>query len=332
MQFRAQLADPPAVEADGLLQLARRGVHFVLGAFGFGERVGLFAMLRAPLFHLGLQGLVFAPCFLQANFQFSRCAVALAQSFVHCGDADGEQLRLASAFLRLQRAIAFGGFGLAFQMRETAFEVVADVGEAGKVLLGMADAVLRFAPPLLVLRDARRLFKIGAQGVRLGFHQFGDHALLDDRIAARAEAGAEEDVGDVSAPATDAVQRVDGLRIAADLAADGDFRIGRELAADAPIAVVEDQLDGGEGGGLARRGTVEDDIGERFAAQLAGGAFAHHPTNGVDDVRLSAAVGADHRIAVARQNNRRRIHEGLEPNEFDFFESHSADYDSSVVV
>ena len=188
----------------------------------------------------------------------------------------------------------------------------------------MANAVLRFAPPFLVLRDARGFFQIGAQGIGLGFHQFGNHALFDDRVAARAEARAEEDVGDVSTPAARAVQGIGGLRVAADFAADGELRIGGELAAHAAIAIVEDQLDGGEGGGLARGGAVEDDVGQCFAAQLAGGAFAHHPAHGVDDVRFAAAVRPDHRVAIARQNNRRGIHEGLEPDELDFLEPHGS--------
>ena len=322
LRLRLQFADALAVELDGLFELAGDAVHLVLGRLRVVRRPLLLGVVGAALFDGGVQRLANAQGFFQANFELLRHGVALAQTFHDGLDAQRQQLGGAAAFLGLQLAEAFGGIGLALQVRQLAVEFFADVGEAREVLHGVANAVVRLAPTLLVLGDAGGFLQVAAQGVRLRLDQFGDHALFDDRIAARPEAGAEKDVGDVAAAAAGAVQAVDGLRIAPDFAADGDLRIGAELAADPRIAVVEQQFDGGQRGGLARRGAVEDDVGEGFAAQLAGGALAHHPAHRIDDVRLATAVRADDRAAVARQQHRRGVDEGLEPDELDFLESH----------
>ena len=61
-----------------------------------------------------------------------------------------------------------------------------------------ASAVLGLAAALLVLGDARGLLEEHAQLLGLGLDDARDHALLDDRVGARPEARAEEDVGDVA--------------------------------------------------------------------------------------------------------------------------------------
>ena len=104
--------------------------------------------------------------------------------------------------------ILFRGFSLAVQPFELTLQLFAQVGQAGEVFVGAADAVFGLAPALLVLGDARRFFDEVTQVFGLGFDQLGDHPLLDDRVAARAEAGAEEDVGDVSTAAFGAVEEV----------------------------------------------------------------------------------------------------------------------------
>ena len=133
------------------------------------------------------------------------------------------QLGGGFAFLFLQFAIALGGAGLALQMVELARQFLAHVVQPLEVLLGVPDPVFGFAAALLVLRDAGRFFEIDAQVFRLRLDELADHALLDDRVAARPETGAEEDVHDVAATALRAVQEIGRLRVARDLAPDRDL-------------------------------------------------------------------------------------------------------------
>jgi hypothetical protein len=80
-------------------------------------------------------------------------------------------------------------------------DFLAHVVEAVEVLAGVADAGFGFLAALLVLGDAGGLFQVDAQVLGLGLDDLRDHALLDDRVAARAQARAEEQIGDVAAAA-----------------------------------------------------------------------------------------------------------------------------------
>ena len=96
--------------------------------------------------------------------------------------------------LRLQRLVLARDLGLAAELLELRLELAPDVVDAREVLARVGEAVLGLAPPLLVLGDARRLLEEDAQLLGLRLDHARDHALLDDRVGARAEAGAEEDV------------------------------------------------------------------------------------------------------------------------------------------
>ena len=133
--------------------------------------------------------------------------------------------------------------------------------------MGATNAVFGLAAALLVLGDAGRFFDKVAQVFGLGFDQLGDHALFDDRVAARAQAGAEENIGDVSTATLGAVEEVAVLAVAGHFAADRDFRVGRVLADQGAVGVVEHQFDAGLAHGFAAGGAVEDDVGHRLATQ-----------------------------------------------------------------
>ena len=306
------LLDPGDVAADRieapLHQIEAFGQVVVPVTQAFDSRVGI-----ALLGHQGFEG-----DFLSADDRF-----ALADLFVQRLPAQGRQLGLELTLLAFVFLILLGGLGLAVQAFELTLELFAQVGQAGEVFVGAADAVFSLAPALLVLGDARRFFDEVAQVFGLGLDQLGDHPLLDDRVAARAEAGAEEDVGDIATAAFGAVEVVSGLAVAGHFAANGNFRVGRVFAEQGAVGVIEHQLDAR----LAHRFTagraVEDDVGHRLAAQVLGRTLAHHPTHGVDDVRLAATIGPDHRRHVTGEVHRGRVDEGFEPRQLDALEPHA---------
>src|SRR5262249_3044868 len=59
-------------------------------------------------------------------------------------------------------------------------------------------------------------------------------------------------------------------------------------------------------------GTVEDDVFQRAAAQVAGLALTEHPAKRVDDIRLAAAVWSNHPGHSAFQRKDEALHERLE--------------------
>ncbi len=276
----------------------------------------------AALFDFAVDRALFRDGAFERDFERADFGFARVQRHFERHEAQRVQFGGDFALFFLQLPITLGGARLALQMVELPREFFAHVVQAVEVLFGMADAVFGFAAAFLVLRNAGRFFEVHAQIFGLRLDELADHALLDDRVAARPEAGAEEDVHDVATPALRAVQEIRRLRIARDLAADRDFGVLRVFAADAAVGVVERQFDAGERRGLAGGRAVEDDVGKRFAAQLAGGAFAHHPTHRVDDVRLTTPVGSDDGAAISGETDRCRIYERLEAGQLDLLESH----------
>ncbi len=259
---------------------------------------------------------------LEGHFLVADHRLALPQPFVQGAPTQRRQGRLELALARLVFLVLLGCLGLPVQPFELALQLLAQIGQARQVFLGTPNTVLGLAAALLVLGDAGRFLDEVAQLLGLGLDQLGDHALLDDRVAARPKAGAEEDVGDVPTAALGAVEVVGVLRLAGHLAADGNLRVRRVLADQGVVAVVEDQLDARLADRLAAGGAVEDDIGHRLATQVLGRAFAHHPAHRVDDVRLAATVGPDHRGHVAGEVDRGRVDERLESGQADAFQAH----------
>jgi hypothetical protein len=153
-------------------------------------------------------------------------------------------------------------------------------------------------------------------------HHARDHALFDDRVAARAQAGAQEQLRDVLAAAASTVDEIGRAAVTRDRALERHLAVAGVRAADLAIAVVEHQLDRGGTDRLACAGAVEHYVAHRLAAQVARRQLAHHPAYRIDDVGLAATVRTHHTDQVARQVHRRRIHKRLEAGEPDFVEPH----------
>lgn len=75
---------------------------------------------------------------------------------------------------------------------ELAAQFAQDVFDAGQVFAGVGQPVLGFAPALFIARHAGGLFEEHAQLLGAGLDQAVDHALPDDGVATRAQAGAQE--------------------------------------------------------------------------------------------------------------------------------------------
>ena len=88
------------------------------------------------------------------------------------------------------------------------------------------------------------------------------------------------------------------------------------------LGVVEDQDHLGHARRLARGAAVEDDVHHRVAAQALGGLLAEHPLDGVDDVALAAAVGADDAGDRAVEDELGAVGEALEPVNDQFLQTH----------
>jgi hypothetical protein len=208
----------------------------------------------------------------------------------------------------------------AFSACDSKFQ--ADVFDAQQVFAGVFQPRLGFTAAFAVFRYSGGLLQEAAQVLRLRLDDARNHALLDDRVAAPAQARAEENVGYIAPAHMHVVQEIRRLAVALEYALDRDLRVGRPGTGRLAQAVVEHQFDAGATGRLAVAGAVENDVLHVFAAQLLGGRFAEDPANGIDYVRFAATIGADDADQLARNRDVGRVDERLETSELDVCESH----------
>src|SRR5471032_3263469 len=128
-------------------------------------------------------------------------------------------------------------------MLELLVELETYIFDAQQVFARIREPQLGFAPALAIFRNTRRFFQKNAQlfGLRLDDARY--HALLDNGVGARAQPGAEKNVGDIAPSYMQIIDVVRRLAVALQYALDRDFAIARPLAAGPAQAVVEYQLD-----------------------------------------------------------------------------------------
>ena len=307
---------------DGLLQpgdLRADGVEAALdlveglGGGRIGLTIGLDVRLQAALASdLGLD-----PVVLLGKFPILGGDLAVQDT-----PAQGLQLRIQATLLVLETLVLLRHRRLTLQVGQLFGHLVAQIGEAIQVVLGVAHARLGLAAALLVLGDARGLFEEQAQIFRLGLDEARDHALLDDGVAARTQTRAEEEVLDIAPTAARPVHEVGRLAVPGDLALDRDLGVLGVLAPGGAVGVVEDHLDAGGAHRLAPAGAIEDDVCHRLAAQHLGRGLTHDPAHRVDDVGFAAAVRAHDAHQITGKGHGRGVHEGLESGEFDLLQAH----------
>ena len=207
-QFLLLLLARFLVVLDGLLDACNIGTELVVmplhGVEGFiGHRQVFTQLLEfrlnpALLGQLGLHG----------QFAFLYGLLAAAGFLVHGVVAQRQQFRLHLAFFFLEFLVTLRGARLALQLVELLVYFFQQVVQAIEVFTRMPNSVFRLAAPLLVLGDAGGLFQERAQVIGLGLDQARDGALLDDRVTARTQTGAEKDVGDVATPTARVVEEI----------------------------------------------------------------------------------------------------------------------------
>ena len=88
------------------------------------------------------------------------------------------------------------------------------------------------------------------------------------------------------------------------------------------MCVVKNKFDGRLTDWLTTGSAIENDVRHRLAAEGLGGALAHDPTHSINNIGLSATVGADYRAHIAREWDCRGVHKRLEARQLYGFEAH----------
>ena len=195
-----------------------------------------------------------------------------------------------------------------------------------EVLLGALELARRLDLPHAEAGHACGLLEDRAPLDRIREQHRVDLALLDDRVGVVADARVEEKVADVLETDLAGVDEVVALAVGSEAAGDLDeigvdrkpavanrlaindafdrlACLGIDLVVEerrvvpAPLdrlreeRVLEAERHARHARGLARGAACKDDIEHGAAAKALRAAFAEHPLDGVDDIRLAAAVG-----------------------------------------
>src|SRR3954464_6471187 len=135
--------------------------------------------------------------------------------------------------IRLQLLVAGSDRRLRLELLDLRAELQANVGDAREVLAGVRQPRLGFLAALLVLGDAGGLLEEHPQLLGFRLDHARDHALLDDRVGARPEARAKEEIGDIAPAHVRAVDVVRRLAVALKHPPYGELRVLRPLAGSA---------------------------------------------------------------------------------------------------
>ncbi len=206
--------------------------------------------------------------------------------------AGREQFQLAQPGAQLAELLGLPGGAL--QRLQALAHLPDHVGEPEQVLLGGLQLALGLLAARLVLGDPGGLLQDRAAVLGLGADDEADATLLDDRVGARADAGAEEQLGDVEQPAGGLVDLVVALAAAEEPARDGDLAEARILRRHQSAVVLEGERDLRHARGRTALAPREDDVLHAAPAQVLRRLLAHRPADGVDHVRLAAPVGSHH--------------------------------------
>ena len=235
-------------------------------------------------------------------------------------DQHGE--RLGAADLGLHLAVALRLPGLATQPVALGGDLGDHVVDAGEVVLGALQPQLGLVAARVQAGDARRLLENAPTRLRLGADDLGDLPLPDERWRTGAGGGVGEQDLHVAGAHLAAVDAVGRTLLAPDAAGDLEHVGIVERGRRGPRGIVEDEADLGH---VARRPIAaagEDHVVHARRAHALVGAFAHHPAQRLDEVRLAAPVRPDDARQPRLDLEIGRLDEALEADEAEFGEVH----------
>ena len=279
-----------AIKDEGVFERADAAFEVVAGAIAAGDGLAAPADLLAEGLELFLERgdarlgvLVLGAALVKLGLGAGDGGAGLAptggiQPAKERGEAGGEVAMLA------------GAVGLAAEEAEAGFQLVDDD-------LDLRDILARAFEALVSVGDLR------AEGLHVGgfvderaallgreAEHLIDHALAHDGVAVLADVGLLEEVVEVAQADAGAVQQVLGVAVTIGAAADLDLAV---VEGEPAVAVVEGERDLGHAEGRAVAGAGEDDVLLLAGAEEAQALLAEHPADGIGDVALAGAVGAD---------------------------------------
>ena len=172
-----------------------------------------------------------------------------------------------------------------------------------------------------MLEDAGGLFDHRPMIFGFGIEDRIELTLADDDVLVAADAAIGKQLLNIEQPAVDPVDLIIAAAVAIKPAGDADLI---EIQRQYPRAIVENEGDFAASQSRAGGGPGEDDVVHLFGPQRPGRLRPHHPGEGVDQIRLARAVGADHDRHTRFKLEPGAVGERLEPDHFQRFQEHES--------
>ena len=239
------------------------------------------------------------------------------------GDEMGQ--RLMAADVRGEIAVAARLAGLPLEAVDLDVDLLQHVLDAQKIVLGALEPQLRLVAARVKTGDARGLFEDQPARLGPGRDDLPDLALAHQRGRARARGSVGEQELHVARAHLLAVDAVGRAGVALDAPGDLD-RLGIvEGGRSAAVEIVEQEADLGVVARGAPAGAGEDHVLHAGAAHVLERALAHHPAQGLDEIRLAAAVRPDDAGQARLDPELGGVAEALEAGQAQALEFHRPD-------
>ena len=242
------------------------------------------------------------------------------------GLAPGDEMsqRLVAADVGGKVAVAARLARLALEAVDLGVDLLQHVLDPQQIVLGALEAQLRLVPARMQAGNAGGLFEDQPPRLGLGGDDLADLALADEGGRAGAGRGVGEQKLDVAGAHLPAVDPVGRAGLALDAARHLDRLVLVEGGRGPMVGIVEKDADLG----VVARGPSararEDDVVHARGAHGLERAFAHHPAQRLDEVRLAAAVRADDAGEAGLDLELRGVAEALEAGHAQALEFHGA--------
>ena len=230
--------------------------------------------------------------------------------------------RLVLANVRRERLVARGLPRLPLQRIDLRVDLLHHVFETRQVFLRALQAQFRLVPARMQAGDAGGFFQNAAARLRLGGNDLADHALPHQRRRTRAGRGVGEQQLHVARAHLARIDAIGRARLALDATGDLDQFAVVEGGGRGARRIVEHQPDLGRVARGAIAGAGEDHVVHAGRAHVLVRILAHDPAQGLDEIRLAAAVGPDDAGEARLDLEFGRLDEALEADEPQLVEFH----------
>ena len=177
-----------------------------------------------------------------------------------------------------------------------------------------------------VFARARRLLDDESPFLGLRVDNFVYPSLFHDGVGLVSHSCPEKEINYIFKAARDFVDGVFRLSRAEEPAGDHDLGEAVVLRRAPAVLVVEYQRGLCHPGWCKALAAVEDQILHQMTAEVAGALLSHHPSQGINDVGLTAAVGADDCCDSWSELQDSPLRKGLKANHFKAFQTHGLTY------